>query len=114
MLKGVGWNYEGVGWVAPVKSSEPVYRLYNPNAGDHHYTTSAPEKDMLVKAGWNYEGIGWYSADSSYPKRAPLYREYNPNAKSGAHNFTLNKAEDNYLGSIGWKQEGTAWYAVHS
>ena len=66
---------------------------------------------MLKNAGWSYEGIGWYSATNE--GRKPLYREYNPNAKSGAHNFTLNAAEDQYLGTIGWHREGTAWYAVH-
>ena len=111
MLKKVGWKYEGVGWVAPVKSSQPVYRMYNPNAGDHHYTMNAAEVTMLKRAGWKYEGIGWYSATNA--GRKPLYREYNPNAKSGAHNFTLNAAEDRYLGTIGWHREGTAWYAVH-
>jgi hypothetical protein len=110
-LIGLGWHDEGVGWVAPIKSSEPVYRLYNPNAGDHHYTTNPAERDMLKNAGWSYEGIGWYSATNE--GRKPLYREYNPNAKSGAHNFTLNAAEDRYLGTIGWHREGTAWYAVH-
>ena len=107
----VGWKSEGTGWVAPAKSSEPVYRMYNPNAGDHHYTTNPAERDMLKNAGWSYEGVGWYSATNA--GRAPLYREYNPNARSGAHNFTLNAAEDRYLGTIGWHREGTAWYAVH-
>ena len=111
-LRSRGWTYEGVDWVAPVSSSMPVYRLYNPNAGDHHYTMNAAERNMLVNAGWKDEGIGWYSATNS--GRAPLYREYNPNAKAGAHNYTLNKAEDSHLGSIGWKQEGLAWYAVHA
>jgi hypothetical protein len=95
--------------MAPKTSKTPVYRLYNPNAGDHHYTTSAGEKDSLVKAGWNYEGIGWYSDDA---QTVPVYREYNPNAKSGAHNFTTNKDEDTMLANAGWNQEGIAWYGV--
>ena len=111
-LAAIGWTYEGVGWVAPISGGDPVYRLYNPNAGDHHYTMSAAEKNMLVNAGWTYEGVGWRSATNS--GRAPLYREYNPNAKAGAHNYTLNKAEDIHLGQIGWKREGIAWYAIHA
>ena len=109
-LVNLGWHDEGIGWVAPVKSGTPVYRLYNPNAGDHHYTMSAAERDYLVKAGWNDEGIGWYSAENA--GRAPLYRQYNPNAKAGAHNFTLSLAERDNLVSLGWHDEGTAWYAV--
>ena len=106
----VGWKYEGVGWVAPAKSSTPVYRMYNPNAGDHHYTMNPAERDMLVRAGWKYEGVGWYSATNA--GRAPVYREYNPNAKSGSHNYTLNWAEHKHLGAIGWSLEGVAWYAA--
>ena len=111
-LAAVGWKREGVGWTAPAKSGAPVYRLYNPNAGDHHYTTSKAERDMLVKAGWRSEGVGWYSAENQ--GRAPLYREYNPNARAGAHNYTLNRAENDMLVRVGWRYEGVAWYAVHA
>lgn len=41
-------------------SKSPVYRLYNPNAGDHHYTMSEQEKNDLVGVGWILEGIAWY------------------------------------------------------
>ncbi|MDO4650766.1 MAG: hypothetical protein Q4B26_19180 [Eubacteriales bacterium] len=108
-LDKLGWNYEGIGWVAPVSSKSPVYRMYNPNAGDHHYTISSGEKDFLVKAGWNYEGIGWYSDTR---KRVPLYRAYNPNAAAGSHNYTTSKGEQNTLVKAGWKEEGISWYAV--
>lgn len=108
-LKSVGWNYEGIGWVAPLRSNTPVYRLYNPNAGDHHYTVSAYERDELVKAGWNDEGIGWYSDDSM---RTAVLRQYNPNAKTGAHNFTVSRSENDMLVGVGWHEEGIGWYAV--
>lgn len=36
-----------------------VKRVYNPNSGDHFYTTHADEKDNLVSLGWRYEDIGW-------------------------------------------------------
>ncbi|WGK80324.1 hypothetical protein PY824_07210 [Streptococcus macedonicus] len=49
-LVNVGWKYEGIGWYAPTEGSS-VYRLYNSNAGDHHYTLSKKEKDNLVKVG---------------------------------------------------------------
>lgn len=95
--------------MAPAKSSEPVYRMYNPNAGEHHYTMNASERDMLKGKGWKYEGVGWYSATNA--GRAPVYREYNPNARSGSHNYTLSWAEHKHLGAIGWSLEGVAWYA---
>ena len=37
-----------------------MYRLYNRNAGDHHYTMSKGERDFLIGVGWEGEGIGWY------------------------------------------------------
>lgn len=101
-----GWQYEGIGWYAPV-SGDPVYRVYNPQAGDHHYTLSSYEKDNLVKLGWQYEGIGWYSDTK---KKVKLYRAYNPRAKSGSHNYTANLNEQRQLIAIGWRDEGISWY----
>ena len=108
-LVSLGWQQEGIGWIAPNSSSTPVYRLYNPNGGDHHYTLSAEERDGLVALGWRYEGIGWYSDDS---KSVPLYRQYNPNATSGSHNFTASAEERDWLISLGWNDEGIAWYGI--
>ncbi len=105
----VGWQWEGIGWVAPTANERPVFRLYNPNAGDHHYTLSAYERDHLVSVGWSYEGIGWYSDSGD---QVAVLREYNPNAAAGAHNFTTSPYEDSYLGRVGWSREGTAWYAT--
>ena len=110
-LVSVGWTDEGTGWVAPAKSSTPVYRLYNPYVpgGDHHYTTSAAERDACVAAGWRDEGVGWYSDDA---KGTPLYRQYNPYASTGTHNYTVSKEENDHLVSVGWRAEGVAWYGV--
>ncbi|RSX53690.1 peptidase [Bifidobacterium goeldii] len=105
-----GWQYEGVGWVAPVRSNTPVYRLYNPNVGDHHYTMNAGERDSLVRAGWRDEGIGWYSSDTN--RAYPLYRQYNAGATTGSHNYTVNLNEAQSLIRAGWRDEGIAWYGV--
>lgn len=107
-LISVGWQYEGIGWVAPEQGHD-VYRLFNPNAkgGDHHYTLSAEERDFLVKAGWKYEGVAWKSSGP-----IGLHRLYNPNASSGSHHYTTSAEEANHLASIGWKYEGIAWQAV--
>ena len=59
----MGWISEDIGWYSDPEHAVPLFRLYNPNctgAGAHHYTTSEPERDMLVNAGWQDEGIGWY------------------------------------------------------
>lgn len=109
-LSSIGWNYEGVGWIAPEISNSPVFRMYNANGGEHHYTTSESERDSLVTAGWSYEGIGWYSADSD---SVPLYRLYNPNAFANNHHYTTSEDERDYLISIGWKNEGIGWYGFN-
>lgn len=104
----IGWEYEGIGWVAP-SSGASVYRLYNPGLGDHHYTTNAGERDALVRYhGWNYEGVGWYSGGSY-----PLYRQYNPGLRTGQHNYTASKGENDILCAYhGWRAEGIGWYGV--
>lgn len=82
-----------------------VHRLYNPNSGEHFYTTDATEKNYLVSLGWNYENIGWISPVKS---NTPIYRLYNPNA--GDHHYTKDENEKNYLVSLGWQFEGIGWY----
>ena len=110
-LVGLGWNDEGIGWMAPSHSATPVFRLYNEIGGEHHYTMEADERDALIAAGWKDEGTGWYSDDD---KTTVLYREYNPNAFANNHNYTADKAEHDELVSFGWNDEGTAWYGLAS
>lgn len=87
--------------------SVPLYRLYNPNDGEHLYTLSMNERDVLSSIGWVYEGIAWRAPLSS---STAVYRLYNPN--SGDHHYTTSQNEYDTLGRIGWKQEGTAWYSA--
>ena len=108
-LVSIGWKNEGTAWVAPSKSSTPVYRLYNPYSGDHHYTTSKKEYDDCGKAGWNKEGIAWYSDDA---KGVPLYRGFNRFATVGTHHYTTSKQEMGTMVKNGWKAEGVAWYGL--
>ena len=121
-LVNLGWNDEGYGWVAPETpatvtktSDQPVYRLYNPNAGDHHYTMSKEERNTLVAYGWKDENVGWYSAEDAKHngKTVTVWRQYNPYANgAGSHNYTTDRAENNYLVSLGWIYEGKAWNAL--
>ena len=123
-LVALGWNDEGYGWVADktpdnetAKGKQAVYRLYNPNAGDHHYTMNSDEVKTLVAYGWKSEGTGWYSADDAGKEptgtHVRVYRQYNPYANgAGSHNYTTDLAENNYLVSLGWTPEGTAWTAL--
>lgn len=90
---------------APVVKTQTMYRLYNPNSGEHFYTGSAHEAKEVIKAKWHYEGVGWYAPVSGNP----VYRLYNPN--TGDHHYTLNEYEKNDLISRGWRYEGIGWYS---
>ena len=83
-----------------------MYRLYNPNSGEHFYTANPDERRNLINIGWNDEGIGWYAPMHS---NTPVYRLYNPNA--GEHHYTTDEAERNNLISLGWNDEGIGWYS---
>ena len=83
-----------------------MYRLYNPNSGEHFYTSDARERAYLVSLGWKYEKDEWFAPEKS---GTPVYRLYNPNA--GDHHYTLEKNERDYLEKQGWKYEGIGWYS---
>ena len=104
----LGWKYEGVAW-KQASSGTKVYRLYNPNAGDHLYTVNKNEVTRLRRLGWRYEGIGFISSNNH---TKPVYRLYNPRAKTGTHFWTSNASEKNHLIRIGWRYEGIGWYAA--
>ena len=89
-----------------ITSMKPMYRLYNPNSGEHFYTASNYEARSLVSAGWRYEGVGWMAPATS---SAPVYRLYNPNA--GDHHYTTSAYERDHLKSVGWRDEGIGWYS---
>ncbi|MGM0237721.1 hypothetical protein [Enterococcus sp. AZ103] len=86
-------------------ASNELYRVYNPNSGEHFYTESASEKDGLVAAGWTDEGIGWNTPTSG----DTVYRVYNSNA--GDHHYTKSVDEYNWLAAQGWTKEGTSFYS---
>lgn len=110
-LMGLGWRYEGVGWVAPTQGDD-VYRLYNPYSGDHHYTTSAEERDNLVKLGWKDEKVAWKTVPANQDGKKNMYRLFNPYAKVGTHHYTESKKEYDKLVKKGWRGEDVCWYAV--
>lgn len=89
----------------PPANSIQMYRLYNPNSGEHFYTQNVAEKNNLVSKGWKYEGIGWNGPTSGNP----VYRLYNPNA--GDHHYTLHAYEKDNLIKKGWRYEGISWYS---
>ena len=64
-----------------------MYRLYNPNSGEHFYTSNKAERNHLANIGWKYEGGAWLAPSTG----DPVYRLYNPN--SGDHHYTTNPEE---------------------
>lgn len=84
-----------------------MYRLYNPNSGEHFYTQYPTERLVLAQSGWRYEGVGWVAPSQS---TLPVYRLYNQHTSD--HHYTLSVGEKNYLVQIGWQNEGIVWYAL--
>ena len=83
-----------------------MYRLYNPNSGEHFYTKDSGERDFLLAGGWSYESVAWISPETS---NTPVYRLYNKN--SGEHHYTTSVGERDGLVAMGWSDEGIGWYA---
>ncbi len=99
--------------------TQTMYRMYNPNSGEHLYTASAEERDNLVGVGWNYEknadgSDAWIAPSTS---KTPVYRLYNPNVFDAAgnglgdHHYTTDKEEYDGLVEAGWSGEGIGWYS---
>ena len=88
--------------------TEVMYRLYNQWTGEHFYTGSLEEREVLITVGWTDEGIGWVAPVEG----APVYRLYNPYVEGGDHHYTMNEDEYRALAQLGWKQEGICWYSA--
>lgn len=93
-----------------------VYRLYNPNNGEHLYTTFKDEYDMLGPIGWVQESVGFRGLSNASRFNSitakPWLRLYNPN--SGLHHWTISESEYDGLGALGWNQEGATGYIFES
>ena len=89
----------------PEDEGQLMYRLYNPNSGEHFYTLSTVERDNLISVGWNDEGTGWKAPSSG----DAVYRLYNSYA--GEHHYTLSTVERDSLVAAGWSDEGIGWYS---
>ena len=81
-----------------------MYRMYNPNTGEHFYTGSTVERDNLISVGWQYEGIGF-----TFPLTtgAPVHRLFQPS--TGEHLYTMDEDEKAKLMDEGWNYEGIAF-----
>lgn len=89
------------------EESNAVYRLYNPNSGDHHFTASNKEANDCANNGWSYEGVAFHCGGD-----VPVYRLYNQ--ATGWHMMTTSEDEKNNCISYGWTYEGIAFNVVTS
>lgn len=87
-----------------LKDRISIFRLYNPNSGEHFYTLDVQEYYDVENAGWTADGFSWFSKFSG----KPVYRLYNPNA--GDHHYTTSIKEKDNLVQVGWKYEKVAFY----
>ena len=85
-----------------------MYRLYNPNSGEHFYTASIVERDAVIAAGWDDEGEGWTAPTEG----VQVYRLYNSFA--GEHHYTTSAEERDMLVSVGWTWEEGGWCSDYS
>ena len=85
-----------------------MLRMYNPNTGEHFYTGSEEERDMLIEAGWQYEGVAF-----TFPRNtgAPVHRLFEP--ITGEHLYTMDEAEKDRLMAEGWNYEGVAFNSAY-
>lgn len=91
---------------APVSEETAVYRLYNRSSGEHFFTASRLERDVLLRAGWRDEGRAFIGAAVN---ASPVFRLYN--RRSGQHLFTKSAAERDVLTGHGFQSEGIAFYS---
>ena len=81
----------------------PVYRLYNAPCGQHLYTQSKNEYNVLQKMGWSGEDIAFEVGSTG----SRVYRLFNPN--DGQHFLTANLHEAQVCYDNGWDFEGVAF-----
>lgn len=86
--------------------AKEMYRVYNPNSGEHFYTANIFERNSLINLGWRSEGIGWIAPSQG----ADVYRLYNP--WTGDHHYTTSKGEADTLIHQGWRDEQVGWMVL--
>lgn len=118
-LGAIGWIQEDIAFYAfdssaSVDSTDamPWLRVYNPNSGMHHWTSSQNEYDTLGQLGWIQESASGYIFDTQVTGSEPLYRLYNQ--YNGTHHWTMDSNERTVLISRGWTDEGVAGYVYNN
>ncbi|MGH1647976.1 BspA family leucine-rich repeat surface protein [Enterococcus gilvus] len=111
-------EYGRAAFYVPVQADsagkKQVYRIYNPNSGEHFYTTNKSEANAAVKKGWRHETDNNYTWVSEGDVK--IYREFNPDVHTaGSHNFTTDLQEHKNVVKAGWRDESkdsSLWTAL--
>lgn len=82
---------------------EAIYRIINPNSGEHLITRNLKEANYLIDAGWNGEGLAWIAPKES---DEAIFRLY-----AGNHFLTGSINELHKLTEYGWHFEGVALHS---
>ena len=90
-----------------------LYRVYNPNNGDHYFTTDKGEYKALVAMGWQAEGVRYQVINNrgNAPLGTAIFSVYNPN--TGEHLLT-EEGEADALAQVGWIKEDLKFYTVQN
>jgi hypothetical protein len=89
------WGAESTSITSMAATSSPVYRFYNSQNGEHFYTSSAGEKDVLIgqyASVINYEGVAF---NAPVQGDQALYRFIKPGTSQ--HLFTASNSERDAL-----------------
>jgi hypothetical protein len=84
----------------------PLYRYWNPQIGDHFYTTNLRELERGLH-GWRYEGVQCYVHTRRQSGTTPLYRYWNRGAGNHFYTTSFNELGG---GKDGWHYEGIQCY----
>ena len=83
-----------------------LFRMYNPNSGEHLYTPVGWECVELQSKGWMSEGMAAYIPYVAVNQwQGPIVaRVYNPNTDD--HFYSSSSAEIRHLVNLGWHNDG--------
>src|SRR5438876_4145128 len=90
--------------------SVPLFRLFNPDTGDHFYTADANERDRAASQfGYRTEGVACFVMPGPSPGVIQLYRMWNGDAHD--HFYTTDVNERNRAQAVsGYADEGIAGF----
>lgn len=89
----------------------PLYRLYNPPAEDHFYTTDALERQrFLAQGNYHSEGTAAWICSEMRSGTKPLYRLYD----GTDHFYTTSVEEMERAFALGYRSEGQIGFVFSS